>query len=411
MDLFKLIVLIALIIVLAVLLLNPGQVVPATPQVQATAAAPATAATPVVAQPAPTQPAPTQPAPTQPAPTATQIVPPRLTSPAGGANLTDKNVTLKGTGQPGSRIQVLVNGAVVGETVVGADGTWTLSVDLGKPGNYVVSTQVVDSTGKPVVTSEPLSVVLAAPTVAVAAPVLVSPVSTDKLATGPTTFKGTGTPGSEVEILVDDKVVGKAVVGSDGVWSIQVAPGQPGAHQIKVRVLDATGKPVAESAPVSVSVAAVVVKPVITSPAAGANLPSGQAALAGTGKAGDEIEIVDGGQVVGTVKVDAGGKWSFSYTPTAGQHELLARLKSDPSIASDLLRVTVAASMVLPTTGQACAGPAGELKSDVYIVGACDTLTWIGESTGISLEALIAANPQIKNPDWIYPGQVIRLPR
>lgn len=408
MDLFKLIVLIALIIVLAFLLLNPGQVAPATPLAQATTSAPAA---PTVAQPAPTQPAPTQPAPTQSAPTAAPLVPPRLTSPAGGANLTDKNVTLKGTGQPGSRIQVLVNGAVVGETTVGADGTWTMTVDLGKPGNYVVSTQVVDATGKPIATSEPLSVVLAAPTVAVAAPVLISPVTSDKLAAGPVTFKGTGTPGSEVEILVDDKAVGKAVVGSDGAWSIQVDPGQPGAHQVKVRALDATGKPVAESAPVSLSVAAVAVKPVITSPAAGASLPSGQVALAGTGKAGDEIEIVDGGQVVGTVKVGAGGQWSFSYTPAAGQHELLALLKSDPSVASDPLRVTVAASMVLPTTGQACPGPAGQLIGDVYIVGACDTLIWIGESTGISLEALLAANPQIKNPDWIYPGQVIRLPR
>jgi large repetitive protein len=400
MDLFKLIVLIALIVVLAFLLLNPGQVVPATPLVQATTAAPTVA-----------QPAPTQPAPTQPAPTATQPVPPRLTFPASGANLTDKNVTLKGTGQPGSRIQVLVNGAVVGETVVGADGTWTMSVDLGKPGNYVVTTQVVDATGKPVVTSEPLSVVLAAPTVAVAAPVLISPVSSDKLSAGPATFKGTGTPGSQIEILVDDKAVGKVVVGSDGAWSFQADLGQPGAHQVKVRVLDATGLPVAESAPVSVSVAAVVVKPVITSPTAGASLPSGQVALVGTGKADDEIEIVDGGQVVGTAKVGADGQWRFAYAPTAGQHELLARLKSDPTVASDPLRVTVAAAMVLPTTGQACSGPAGQIESGFYIVGACDTLTWIAESTGISLEALLAANPQIRNPDWIYPGQVIRLPR
>jgi hypothetical protein len=245
----------------------------------------------------------------------------------------------------------------------------------------------------------------------VAAPVLVSPVSGDKLAAGPVTFKGTGTPGSEVEILVDDKAAGKAVVGSNGAWSFQVDPGQPGAHQVRVRALDATGQPVVESAPVSLSVVVVAVKPVIKSPTAGASLPSGQVALVGTGKADDEIEIVDGSQVVGTAKVGADGQWRFSYTPTAGQHELLARLKSDPSVASDPLRVTVAASMVLPTTGQACAGPAGQLKGDVYIVGACDTLTWIGESTGISLEALIAANPQIRNPDWIYPGQVIRLPR
>ena len=39
-----------------------------------------------------------------------------------------------------------------------------------------------------------------------------------------------------------------------------------------------------------------------------------------------------------------------------------------------------------------------------------DTLSAIAERNGVSLSALIAANPQIKNPNLIYPGQTVHLP-
>jgi large repetitive protein len=402
MDLFKLIVLIVLIVALAVLLLRAGQTIPAAPQVSATATAP------VVAQVTPTQPMPTV---TQPMPTATQPVVPRLTSPVAGANLSDSEVTLKGTGQPGSTVQVLVNGTVVGEAVVGADGTWTLAVDLGKPGSYTLSAQVLDASGKPVAASDPLAVVLAAPIPAIVAPVLISPSAGDQLTVGQVTFKGTGAPGSEVEIVLDGKAIGKAKVDSDGTWSFTTELGQPGTHLVQARALDATGKIVAESALVSLSVAAAVVKPAITSPTAGASLPSGPMTLVGTGKAGDELEIVDGGKIVSTVKVGADSQWRFTYTPSSGERELLARVKANPDVASNVLKVTVAAPALLPPTGGACVGPEGRIKGHTYIVGACDTLFGISQITRVSLNALLAANPQIKDASLIYPGQVIQLPR
>jgi spore coat assembly protein SafA len=39
-----------------------------------------------------------------------------------------------------------------------------------------------------------------------------------------------------------------------------------------------------------------------------------------------------------------------------------------------------------------------------------DTLSAIAERNGVSLSSLIAANPQIKNPNLIYPGQTVHLP-
>jgi hypothetical protein len=35
----------------------------------------------------------------------------------------------------------------------------------------------------------------------------------------------------------------------------------------------------------------------------------------------------------------------------------------------------------------------------------------IANRTGVTLAALIAANPEVTNPDLIYPGQILNLPR
>jgi spore coat assembly protein SafA len=45
-----------------------------------------------------------------------------------------------------------------------------------------------------------------------------------------------------------------------------------------------------------------------------------------------------------------------------------------------------------------------------YVVQSGDTLFFISQKFGISLNTVIAFNPQIQNPDLIYPGQIIIVP-
>ena len=45
-----------------------------------------------------------------------------------------------------------------------------------------------------------------------------------------------------------------------------------------------------------------------------------------------------------------------------------------------------------------------------YIVRSGDTLTAIAARFGVSLAALEAANPQISDPNRIFPGQVVSIP-
>lgn len=57
--------------------------------------------------------------------------------------------------------------------------------------------------------------------------------------------------------------------------------------------------------------------------------------------------------------------------------------------------------------GVASGGRSGETG---YIVRPGDTLSGIAQRRGISIEALIRANPQIRNPDLIRPGQHVTIP-
>ncbi|MGO4702936.1 LysM peptidoglycan-binding domain-containing protein [Dyella sp. 2RAB6] len=61
---------------------------------------------------------------------------------------------------------------------------------------------------------------------------------------------------------------------------------------------------------------------------------------------------------------------------------------------------------VIHLPGSAGSAPAG----GSYTVKSGDTMSGIAARHGVSLPALLAANPQISNPNRIYPGQVIHLP-
>lgn len=60
--------------------------------------------------------------------------------------------------------------------------------------------------------------------------------------------------------------------------------------------------------------------------------------------------------------------------------------------------------------GQVLRIPVGHTKYVTYVVKQGDSLYKIARMYGVSLNNIIAANPQIENVDLIFPGQVIRVP-
>jgi len=57
-----------------------------------------------------------------------------------------------------------------------------------------------------------------------------------------------------------------------------------------------------------------------------------------------------------------------------------------------------------------CAKYPGEDRGDKYQVGACDFLTGIAYKLGVPYRSLLAANPKITNPNFIYAGQILNVP-
>lgn len=61
-------------------------------------------------------------------------------------------------------------------------------------------------------------------------------------------------------------------------------------------------------------------------------------------------------------------------------------------------------------TGSPTTNPPPPSSSETYTVKAGDTLSWIAVHLGVSLAALEKANPQVTNPNVIVPGQVLHIP-
>jgi hypothetical protein len=242
---------------------------------------------------------------------------------------------------------------------------------------------------------------------ALVVPTLDSPVAGDELPTGELTLSGMGEPGSEVQIVVDGEVIGVAPVGSDGKWSYVIRIEEPGEHEVLVQALDADGEVVTVSEPVSVTVVAGVVAPELESPAHGAEVSAGELTLAGVGEPGTEVEILDNGVVVGVAQVGDDGQWRFTFEPEPGDHQLAVRAIGDETAVGGAVGVTVSS----PPSGTACDAPAGSCTGDVYVVVSGDMLWCISRCADVNLHALIAANPEIENPDLIFPEQIIRIPR
>ncbi|MCL4295639.1 MAG: hypothetical protein KJ077_07920 [Anaerolineae bacterium] len=388
-DIFKGITLLILVMLLLLtwFLLPPGENPPAVAQATSeptvTTAPPATPP-PTTAPPPTATTAPTEPPPTAtPEPTATtapatveataepEIAAPVVNLP--GGEVTPGQVALTGTGEPGSEIEVVVDGQVVGKTTVGGDGTWSYTADLPEPGDYQISVQSVDADGQVIAASEPAALALTAPPAT--APTLDQP--SGELTAGPVTLTGSGEPGSQVEVVVDGQVVGQATVGDDGTWSLDAELSPAGDYEITVQSVDADGQVLAASESVNLTVAEKAVPPTLDLPDGG--LTGGPVTLSGTGEPGSEVEVVIDGQVVGKTTVGSDGTWSYTADlPEAGDYQISVQSVDAAGKVLAASESTALTVVVPPTLDQ----PSGELTAGLV------TLTGSGEP-GSQIEVVV----------------------
>ncbi len=241
--------------------------------------------------------------------------------------------TVRGTGTPGSTVEVLVNGAPVGTAVVGADGRWSLDTTL-SAGEAEIVARAVDASGQVVATGEPVKLAVGE---ALAAPTFDAP--TGEVESGPITLSGTGTPGTRVRVRAGDTNLGTTVVGPDGRWELETILGA-GTQPIVVEVLDAGGNPVAASAPVEVQ-ATGGLGVSVDAPVEGAVLQPGPNVISGKGKPGTVLEILNGDLVLGETTVGADGAWRAEVPLAQGTAAISVRVKGTDQILNRPVRVTI----------------------------------------------------------------------
>ncbi|MCB0166765.1 MAG: hypothetical protein KDI79_21240 [Anaerolineae bacterium] len=190
----------------------------------------------------------------EPEDTATDTTGPTLDTPA--ENVTAGDVTLTGTGEPGSKVEIVVDGQNLGTATVDEDGTWRFTGTFDEPGDVEIVINALDAKGKIITSTDPTLYTIIGPTADASAPTLVSPLTGASLLTGRQTFRGTGEPGSEVEVVVDGKVIGTATVRSNGAWSLSADIEEAGEVEVTVNALDETGGVIASSEPATVTMAA-----------------------------------------------------------------------------------------------------------------------------------------------------------
>ena len=131
-------------------------------------------------------------------------------------------------------------------------------------------------------------------------------------------LRGTGTPGSLVELLVDGEVVGSSRILPNGNWAFGRSL-STGDHTLIVRSLNGDGSVagVAESKQVTVA-------PLALTLTADSDL-EGNAIFAGTGVPNTIIELFIDGVSIGTTTVDGDGNWAFATALPLGDYDILAQ--------------------------------------------------------------------------------------
>ncbi|MEI3853566.1 MULTISPECIES: Ig-like domain-containing protein, partial [unclassified Ensifer] len=267
---------------------------------------------------------------------------------ANNSKTNDSTPTLSGTGEAGSTIKVYDNGKLIGTTIVGADGRWTFTPQVPlADGAHEVTVTATDKANNTSQASPKLVIV-----VDTIAPSVPSVNGTDDKApiTGPIsnggttndttpTLKGAAEPGALVTIFDNGVEIGTARVNSEGSWHFTpTTPLREGPHSITATVTDEAGNVSSPSAVLTFTVDATspLTAPTIgglsddRAPVIGQVVNGGftndeTPRLAGSGAEPDStVNIYDKGALIGSVKADGSGNWSFTpATPLSeGAHSL-----------------------------------------------------------------------------------------
>ncbi|MBO0811006.1 MAG: hypothetical protein J2P23_03060, partial [Microlunatus sp.] len=240
--------------------------------------------------------------------------PPVITTPSDRSGTSTDVPTVGGTGEPGAKVGVTIDGQPLGTTTVGAGGTW--SIRVGRPladGSHTASARQTDRTGnRSGVAKSTFTVGTAAP----AAPVITEPANDSLTDNSTPTISGRSAPGAAVTVTdAKGSKLGVTTAGADGTWSLDSSALHDGTYRITARATGPAGVASPVSAPVAFSIDTwLPIAPVITRPTDGVTLVRATPEISGTGEPGDTVEVIIEATTVGTATVAPDGTWDVLRT-------------------------------------------------------------------------------------------------
>ncbi len=325
--------------------------------------------------PVPTDTATPQPSPTPtdtPEPTSTPYVPVigEFTLETGGIT---NSVMLVGSGQPGSALEIQLDGTSIATTTVDADGAWNAVVNIDEAGEYELTilpaesttaesvdasspvrivvietpkpTPTPEPTDTPIPTATPTSEPTSTPTATAISPSVDRSVYEQGVLNGKLPITGSAAPNSLLDVLLNGRVVGQSQANEDGVWRLDVTLDEPGEYVIDVRtavtetsvspslilIPTATRTPTTMPSPTSTSTATAEptetpeptatntptetptpVPPSIDAEGVPERLQTGKLSVSGSGEPNGTVELLLNGVVAGESKVTADGRWIYT---------------------------------------------------------------------------------------------------
>ena len=242
-------------------------------------------------------------------------------------------ITLAGTGDAGDTITIYdgSGSTPLGTTLVGADGTWQLTVYPGVGRHSLNATETVNELPHVGLTSGRSN--QSNDTVLPDAPAITfTSIPGPTYSSTPVTVSGTGTPGYKVTLYDGSHSIASATIGAGGTWSFSVNL-SVGTHSLTATQTStaSTGyltSPASTTA--TVTVYAPPSAPTFSSSPSTVGISS-TATITGHGAAFDTVYLYDGTALVGTALVGSNGTWTASIGFTAlGKHTLTGK-QLDPN--------------------------------------------------------------------------------
>ncbi|RYZ86752.1 MAG: BapA prefix-like domain-containing protein, partial [Moraxellaceae bacterium] len=225
---------------------------------------------------------------------------PDTTAPNAPSNLTinDRGNTLTGRAEAGSTVIVKTeNGSELGRATADGSGNFSVSINPAQTNGQVVEVTATDAAGNTSVAVD------------IAAPDSTAPASPEGVsinATG-TVVTGKAEAGSVVSIkIADGTEVGRATVGTDGQFSINLSPAQANGEQLTIVATDAANN---ASQPIT------AIAPDITAPAIPTDLTINPAGSVITGKAEAGSTVIardENSTEIGRATADGSGNFSIT---------------------------------------------------------------------------------------------------